>query len=121
MSIFSRFFKKQSEGKDQKASAPQQAVFVYLKGTGLPDSVYQDYDLATLEDQLIEVIEQNDLGEFDGNEFGPEETTLYMYGPDAEKLFVNIEKTLRDYPLCQNARVIIRYGDSEADQREVEL
>ena len=68
MNLFSRFFKKQSEGKDQKASAPQQAVFVYLKGTGLPDSVYQDYDLATLEDQLIEVIEQNDLGEFDGNE-----------------------------------------------------
>ncbi len=81
-----------------------------LDGTNLPDQVYRECDLATIEDKLIKVIKNQRLGEFDGNETGPTETTLFMYGPDAERLFAGIEQTLRDYPLCQGARVVIRLG-----------
>ena len=42
------------------------------------------------------------------NLYGPTETTVFMYGPDAERLYSGIEPVLRAYPLCQNARVIIR-------------
>jgi len=100
---------------------PQQAVLVHLDGTGLPDHIYQECDLATIEDQLIEVIARNKLGEFDGNEVGPSETTLFMYGPDAERLFAGIEPILRGYPLCQGARVEIRHGGPGAQTREVRL
>ncbi|HWM94559.1 MAG TPA: hypothetical protein VN493_27645 [Thermoanaerobaculia bacterium] len=34
--------------------------------------------MATIEDRLIEDIERGGLGEFDGNEVGPGETTLFM-------------------------------------------
>lgn len=106
---------------DSKTESAEQAVLVYLNGTDLPDQVYDEYDLATLEDKLIEVIEREKLGEYDGNEFGPTETILFMYGPDAERLFAGIESILRDYPLCQQARVEIRPGSPGAAAREVRL
>ena len=85
----------------------EQAVLVYLKGAELPDSVSQQFDVATLEDQLIDAIEHERLGEFAGNELGPEGTILYMYGSDREKLFSGVEALLRSYPLYQGARVVI--------------
>jgi hypothetical protein len=103
------------------SSPDQQAVLVYLDGLTLSKETYEKYDLATLEDHLIEAIESQSLGEFDGNEFGPEGTVLYMYAPSAENLFVGIEPILRAYPLCQNARVIIRQGGPDSQQREILL
>ena len=96
--------------------ADEQAVLVHLDGTGLPDEIYATNDLATLEDRLTEIIEDQGLGQFDGNEIGPTGATLFMYGPDAESLFQAIESVLRDYPLCKNARVAIRKGPPGAPQ-----
>jgi hypothetical protein len=97
----------------------EQAVIVHLIGSGLPDETYQDYDLATLEDRLVKVVAHSESGEYDGNEFGEGETILYLYGPNAETLFSAIEGTLRGYPLCQNARVVIRQGPPGSPEREV--
>ena len=44
-------------------------------------------ELSALEDQLTETIKVAHVGEFDGNEIGQGELKLYMYGPDAERLF----------------------------------
>ena|SRR5690349_22740189 len=98
-----------------------QSILVHLDGTGLPDQVYRDFDLATLEDLLVAVMEKNKLGEFDGNEVGVGGATLFMYGPDADRLFAGVEQTLRDYPLCTGARVVIRYGGPGARQRQIDL
>ena len=92
----------------------EQAVLVYLDGTTLPKEVYEQHDLATLEDQLIAVIDPDGLGEFDGNEIGPTETTLYMYGPNAAPLVNGIEPVLRASPFCQNAKVVIRLSSPGA-------
>jgi hypothetical protein len=116
MSIFGKLF-----GRKPAQSSSGQAVLVYLDGTGLPDHIYQECDTSTIEDRLIEVIGREKLGEFDGNEVGLKETTLFMYGPDAERLFAGIENTLRGYPLCQGARVVIRRGGPGSPQREIKL
>src|SRR5262245_18835193 len=89
---------------------PEHAVFVFLDTRSLPEEVYRDNELETLEDQLIDAITAAKAGVFDGNEVGPEEATLFMYGPDAERLYAAIEPVLRAYPLCKNARVRIRAG-----------
>ena len=108
-------------GPPAGGSANLQAVLVYLDGSGLPDDVYEQHDVATLEERLVEAIEGQRLGEYDGNEFGPGEVTLFLYGPDAERLFSGIEAVLRGYPLCRNARVVIRQSGPGAPQREVRL
>jgi hypothetical protein len=99
----------------------EEAVLVYLRGSGLPDEIYQTYDVGSLEDQLREAIDRCGVGEFDGNEFGPEETILYMYGPDAECLYAAVEPVLRAYPLCREGIAVIRGGPPGAPEREVSL
>ena len=123
MSFLKRLFGKRATAAmpPQEAAPSEQAVLVYLDGKNLPVEVYRDCDLATIEDRLREAIEKDGLGEFDGNEIGETETTLYMYGPDAERLFAGIELTLRAYPLCKNARVVIRRGGPGGEQREIRL
>ena len=96
-------------------------MLIHLDGVGLPDSVYQECDLSALEDQLIAAIAANKAGELDGNEVGDGETTIFTYGPEAEKLYRAMEPVLRGYPLCQNARVIIRKGGPGSPQTEIRL
>ena len=88
-------------------------VLIELDGTHLPESVYRDCDIATLENRLEEVLETGERGELDGHETGPENTTLFLYGADAEALFRAVEPVLQDYPLCRGARVTIRQDDQE--------
>ena len=103
------------------AKGDEQTVLIYLDGSTLPDEVYQQHDLATIEDRLVAALANTGLGEFDGNEIGGGETKLYLYGPDAERLFAHLEPILTAYPLCRNARVVIRRGRPGAPQREVQL
>jgi hypothetical protein len=117
MKLLSRLF-----GRAEPATgAEEQAVLIHLDGTGLPDSIYADYDLATLEDELEAALTPQRVGEVDGNEIGSGTATVYTYGPDAERLFKTIEPTLLAYPLCQGARVVIRAGPPGAPQREIRL
>lgn len=88
-------------------------VLIELDGIHLPDSVYRDCDIATLENRLEEVLEISEQGELDGHETGPENTTLFLYGADAEALFRTVEPLLRDYPLCRGAQVTIRQDGRE--------
>ena len=105
----------------KKLNPSEQAVIIHLRGSGLPDEFYEKCDVSTLEDQLREAMARKSLGEYDGNEFGPDETVLYMYGPDAEHLFAGIESVLRAYPLCKEGVAVIRRGPPGAPEREVSL
>jgi tetratricopeptide (TPR) repeat protein len=108
--------------KRQAAPVPKQVkhaeeakgeVLIELDGIHLPESVYRDCDLATLENRLEEVLETDECGELDGHETGPENTTVFLYGADAEALFRAVEPVLQNYPLCQGARVTIRQDGQE--------
>jgi tetratricopeptide (TPR) repeat protein len=89
-------------------------VLVELDGIHhLPETVYRECDIATLENRLEEALESDEVGQLDGHETGPENTTLFLYGPDADALFRAVEPVLRDYPLCQGAMVTVRQGDRE--------
>src|SRR5690242_11061604 len=101
MGLLGNLFKKKPAVK-----AMEQAVIIHLDGISLPDEVYAECDLATLEDQLEKCL-AGGLGELDGHESGPDETVIYLYGANAERIFSAIEPTLLSYPLCQNALVRI--------------
>jgi hypothetical protein len=108
-------------GIKKAAEREEHAVLVYLDGIGLPDNVYQECDTSTLEDMISPILESKGLGEFDGTETGPKETTLFLYGSDADRLFAGVEPVLRSYPLCKGACVILRYGGPGAPQNELKL
>jgi hypothetical protein len=76
-----------------------------------------------LEDRLSAVIETQQLGEHDGNEFGGDEATIYCYGPDADRLFGGIESEARACP-ARPAFAELRFGaatDPHAPTQRIEL
>src|SRR5579875_39057 len=90
----------------------EHSVLLYLEG--------EDFDrMVELSDELTEAIESSDTGMFDGNEIGGGETVLFMYGPDAERLFSAIEPVLRRHEAALGSRVVIRWGGPGAPQREL--
>ena len=53
--------------------------------------------LFELEDQLEKAISEAKVGEYDGNEIAVDgsDGSLYMYGPDADRLFAVVEPIIR--------------------------
>ena len=93
----------------------QEAVIVRVRSASLPEEFWQ------LNERLYDFVEQSGAGEFDGNEIGQDEAVLFAYGPNADRLFRVMEPLLRSYPLCQNARVILRKGGPGSPQTELQL
>jgi hypothetical protein len=120
MGIFDRMFGNKSSPQAPVAQL-EQAVLVHLNGTDLPQSVYDNNDVITLEDKLTASLDSTGIGELDGNEVSQTGAVIYLYGSDAERLFTKIEPVLRSYPLCHKARVVIRQGKPGSTQREVNL
>ena len=52
-------------------------------------------DIHRMMDRLKQAILANDAGELDGDEFGGGECVVFMYGPDAGKLFSAIQPSLK--------------------------
>jgi hypothetical protein len=119
MGYLSRLFRLGTHSTEPDEA--QECVLVHLDGTGLSRDVYAQCDLWTIADRIEEVLRREALGDYDGHETGPTGTTLFLYGPDAERLYGGIERVLRDYPLCRNARVVIRRGEFGAPERELRL
>jgi len=113
MGLFSKLFGSNPQAGRVTAPA-EQAVLLHLDSAEL-------HDVAELENQLISIIDKQQLGEFDGNEFGADEVTLFMYGPDAEKLFAAIAPTLKAHRLGRKGIAIIRMGPPGATERRVDL
>ena len=66
-----------------------------------------------LEDQLMEAIEQANVGELDGNEVGEGKAVIFMYGPDADALLHAILPALRASELVRDGFVLKQYGPPE--------
>jgi hypothetical protein len=84
--------------------APQECVLIHLDATQLPDEFW------TLQERLYDVVERSGAGEFDGNEIGECTATLFAYGPDAARLWRVMDPILREYPMFEGARVVLRRG-----------
>lgn len=66
--------------------------------------------MAMLSDALEAAINEAGVGEFDGNELGGGECKLYMYGPDADRLYAAVSPILADSRLVRGGYVVKRYG-----------
>lgn len=97
-----------------------QALLVRLDDS-LPDSVYEEHDVAMLEDLLAEALTESSTGVYDGDELTATGWVLFMYGPNVEDMFLAVEPVLRESPLARNAQVEIRAGGPEAPSRVVRL
>jgi hypothetical protein len=102
---------------------PEHAVTLHLPlskaGFGAKDEALV---CQQIEDDLEDEIDRAGAGEMDGNEIGDGECTLFMYGPDADKLFAAIASRARSSRLGRRAWAIKRYGSvDDPNAREVRV
>jgi hypothetical protein len=116
--ILAKLFGAKSETAAKPVEHAVIVAFAYIGSTDLEP-------LFALERQLESRIAAAGAGEYDGNEVAVDgsDGTLYMYGPDADKLFAAIRPALEACSFMKGAVVKLRYGPP-ADgvlEREVRL
>ncbi len=116
MSMFAKLFGKESTPPPKRVD---HAVLVNFDYIGTTDLTL----LLELETKLEAAISAAKVGEFDGNEVATDgsDGTLYMYGPDADRLFDSVKPVLEGCPFMRGARITLRYGAPGANQRELVL
>lgn len=74
-----------------------------------------------LEDKLGAAITDANAGEYDGNEIATDGSDgfLYMYGPDADRLYEVTAPILKSAPFMHGATIKKRYGPAAEGTREV--
>jgi len=70
-------------------------------------------EIGDLAARLHQAIDHHRVGEFDGDEFGGGRCLLFMYGPDADRLFGVIAPILKASSLARGGFVIKRYGEAK--------
>jgi hypothetical protein len=98
----------------------KEGLAIYLDGIGLPDEAYETCSCDGLAFLISGALSSVD-GEIRGSWVGRSETSIYLYGPNAETMFSTIKPLLDTYPLCQNARIVIRHGNPDLNPRTVRL
>jgi hypothetical protein len=90
-----------------KSTPLEQAVMVHFE--------YGSVDWApffAFEETLRERVDSSGAGDYDGNELATsgKDGYLYMYGPNADKLYALAEPLLKSCALLKNATVTLVYG-----------
>ncbi len=104
---------------------PEHAVVVHFAyGILRPDDQTPDLQpLFKVEEALERAIADAKAGEYDGNEVAVsgKDGYLYMYGPDADRLYDVVRPILEGVPFMKGAEVKKRYGPPNPGVREVVL
>jgi hypothetical protein len=112
MGLLQKIFGRRS---DPTEKAPEQAVIVHFQ--------YGSTDLGRLfavQATLEKVVADAQAGEVDGNEVATDGSDgfLYLYGPDADRLFKVISPILESCDFMKGATAKLRYGPPGAEVRE---
>ena len=113
MSFLSKLFGQKQ--KPQSIQSGEHAVIVSFRyGSTDLDPIF------ALSEQLEQAILAASAGEFDGNEVAADgsDGNLYMYGPDADRLFTVVRPILESAVFLQPARIKLRYGPAGSGARE---
>jgi hypothetical protein len=73
------------------------------------------------EETLEKAVNASGLGDYDGNELAVDgsDGTLYMYGPDADRLFAFVKPYLESARILKDIEVTLRYGAADDDKARV--
>ena len=107
-----------ADGEVLREFGTQQCLAVYLDGVSLPDDVYETLDFEAVVEQIGKAAGPDS---YRGFWQGAEETGLYFFGSNADEMFARVEPVLRQLPIGQNARVVVRHGKESLGPRTVRM
>ena len=116
----SEFLFKRGDVDEVIPFGKSQCLAIYLDGINLPMEVYEKADINDLADRIEKALAP-DGGTIGGSWAGREETSVYIYGPDAQVAYERLKQLLGEYPLCQNARVVIHHGNPNQNPETIRM
>jgi hypothetical protein len=99
------------DGVETRIFGTLEGVAVFIDGKTLPMDVYASSDVNVVIAELQASAAELNAGVFRSYWEGSEETALFFYGNDANGLASALRVVLLAHPLCQNARLVRRYGN----------
>jgi len=112
----------QKSNGSEATGSDGQALIIHLRlsdnNAGTPEERKKIFEL---EDRMINVIDKSGAGEYDGNEIGGGEFTMYVYGRSAERLWGIVAPVLKTFGPRAGSYLIKRYGKPGAKQERVLL
>src|SRR4051812_44985689 len=112
MGFLSRLFSRPAQPSAPTAGEHAVIVSIPLSGDSFGTEAEREGCFA-VEDRLRDAVAGAGAGEVDGHEFGEGKCTVYMYGPDADRLFSAAEPVLRTDGLRAGTTVVKRYGGAQ--------
>ncbi|HET9029644.1 MAG TPA: nuclear transport factor 2 family protein [Candidatus Aquilonibacter sp.] len=109
------------QGDQVRSFGQTECVAIFLDGVTLPKEVYKTTDVNVVLGKLTDALANDDLGEFRAHWHGPRETALFFNGANAEAMKLAMLPVLISEPLCQNSRVIVRYGHHPKGSNEEQI
>jgi hypothetical protein len=96
----------------------EHSVIIYFN-YGIED----DEPFYNLSDTLRHVIEENNLGLYDGHEIAMDNSdgSFYIYGPSAEEIFKAIKPVLEAANFMRGATAVLTFGPTGSDAPQLEL
>jgi hypothetical protein len=118
MGTFWNMIFRKSSRRGTIAAAPKEWIAVCLRLSGREYGEDNEREvIREFSRELDSEIRVHNVGTFDGDEYGGGECSLFMYGPNADKLFSTIEPLLRRWDKLKGGHVIKRYGSPDASER----
>lgn len=112
MRVFGKIFRSRSLPR-----SPQEWIAVHFELSSEFGSAEERAKVHKFTDKLAAVIDEQQAGVFDGDEFGNGHGALFMYGPDADELFVVVYPLLSSWEPLKGGYAIKRYGMQGREER----
>ena len=103
-----------------RAGGPEQALLLHLR---LPESQAGDETptIVALEEAIENALREQRVGEFEGHDLRDGVWTLYLYGPDARRIYECVAKAVREARLDPSSHAIMRFGGRGAREERIAL
>jgi len=114
MGFFGKLFRRRPSPE-----RPQEWIAVYFKlsSGGEFGNAEERAMVHKFADKLESVIEERQIGVYDGDEYGNGQGALFMYGPNADLLFDAVYPLLSTWKPLKGGYAIKRYGMAERRER----
>jgi len=101
---------------DDDLPAEELDLLVVLKLSNRQMGTNQErQEIEAFADELAAAIEAAGVGEYDGDELGGGECTLFFCGPDLDKLQAVLRPLLKRSPLCRGAMLVRMVDDGTGE------
>lgn len=103
--------------QEQDLPGPEEDVVVILKlGNRRMGTAAERSAIESLCEQLEAAVERAGAGEFDGDELGGGECSLFFTGPDARRLFAVLQPLLHRHPMGRGARLRLQDASGTVEE-----